>query len=394
MKMKFLLCGVLLATCSIARAQSTELQAEALKGGPDIINRLHQREWVRLHEDGKVYGRVVVIENKGNLSGRVDNNVILSRDGKIVQQTKSGTDGWFELEGVEPGTYALQAVGEYSFATFALHVLPADASHLASSLDVYTTTIGNKVRDLLISSMVPTELQVGKDQYYRSHSHDPIAVSRQFNRDHQVKLQDGNLIGRVSRPGWSFNEQDLSGTIAHVLKGGDVVQKAQVDKDGYYKIEGLSPGIYDMLVAGVDGYAAFKFEAVSEFSAEETHVTSKSNDVHLVSTGSDLTKFVSMVQSDCLNCELVSQADVLPTATVAEGAVAGECDTCGVVESVGGGSAPCCGGGYAGGGGGGGGGGFFGGGGMLGLASTAGGVVALATRGGGRTPPPPTIIAP
>lgn len=392
MKIKYLLCGVLLATCTIAQAQSTERATEG--GNAEMINRLHQREWVRLHEDGKVYGRVVVIENKGNLSGRIDNSVILSRDGKIVQQTKSGTDGWFELEGVQPGTYALQAAGEYTFATFALHVLPADASHLASSLDVYTTTIGNKVRDLLISSMVPTELQVGKDQYYRSHSPDPIADTRQFNRDHQVKLQDGNLIGRVSRPGWSYNEQDLSGTIAHVLKGGEVVHKAQVDKDGYYKIEGLQPGIYDMVVAGVDGYAAFKFEAVNEYDAQETQVTSNSNDVHLVSTAAKSAKLVSMVQSDCLNCELVSQTDVFPTAAVSEGAVTGECDTCGVVQSCGGGGSPCCGGGYAGGGGGGGGGGGFAGGGMLGLASTAGGVVALATRGGGRTPPPPTIIAP
>ncbi|MBX3422337.1 MAG: hypothetical protein KF752_12360 [Pirellulaceae bacterium] len=387
MNLKYLLCGVLLAAGSSLYAQANE-RPVAIES-VDMINRLHQREWVRLQEDGKIVGRIVVIESPDTLRGRIDNKIVLSRDGKIVFETVSGTDGWFQIEGVDPGSYALQAIGDYTFATFALHILPADAGHLASTLDVYTTTIGNKVRELMVSSMVPADLTVGEDQYYRTHKIDPIATQRQFNRDHQVKLQDGDLIGRVSRPGWSYSEQDLSGSVAHIIKGGEVLDKALVDKDGFYKFADVAPGVYDMLVAGPDGFAAFKFQAVDDDIASEVKQASNQSEVHLVAANA-----ANMVAADTLNTELVHQSDVFPAAS--EGViVGGPCESCGIVEAYGAGGSPCSGGGFAGGGGccGGGGGGLFAGGGLLGAAGLATGIVALASSGGS-TPPPPTVIAP
>ena len=47
-----------------------------------------------------------------------------------------------------------------------------------------------------------------------------------------------------------FAEQDLSGSVAQVVRSGQVVAQAMVTRDGNYRIEGLEPGIYDMVISG------------------------------------------------------------------------------------------------------------------------------------------------
>jgi uncharacterized membrane protein YgcG len=353
MRLKAVVCGLILAAAPMLNAQD--------KSVPSLINQLHQREWVRLEADGRVHGRVVVIEASDRIAGRIDNKVLLSKEGKIVYETKTGTDGVFEIKGVAPGTYALQTVGDYTFAAFAIHIMPADANHLGSSLDVYASTIGDKARQLIAKATVPSDLEIGEDVYYRSYAKDPIANERRFSKNHQVTLQDGHLVGRVSRPGWSFAEQDLSDSVVRILKSGKIVAQTEVDKDGNYKVEKLEPGIYDLLVAGGDGFAAFMFEAVNPVKDPEAQASLKSDAGRLVST--------NLVASDCLGCELIHQPEMsccapppMATEVVAD---------CGCAPMTGGG---CCGGGGFGGGfgGGGAGGGGGGAGGIAGLAGIAG----------------------
>lgn len=361
--MRFRILSALLAL--IVAPQLLVAQDDSSSHKLSLINQLHQREWVRLDASGAVHGRVVVIESSERVAGRIDNKVILSRNGKILYETKSGSDGIFEIKGVAPGAYALQTVGDYTFAAFAIHILPASAEHLGSTLDVYASTIGDKARELLANAAVPADLELGQDVYYRNFDKDPIALDRQFSKNHQVTLRNGSLVGRVSRPGWSFAEQDLSDSVVKVLRSGEVIAQAAVDKDGYYKVEDLSAGIYDLLVAGGDGFAAFKFEAVEPIKAQQA---SKSQDgVQFVSA--------NLVSSDCLSCELIQQPEVAvyaPAPVVGEVVDAG-CG-CGLAPMTGGG---CCGGGGFGGGGLGGRLGGFGGG-AGGLAGGAGGIAGLA----------------
>lgn len=391
MKLQTSLFALLLACCASAYTHGQE----AIEvGNASLINSLYQREWVRQDANGGISGRVVLIERSGNTVGSMDNKVVLAKDGVIAYEAKTQNDGTFEFSNVAPGAYALQASGDYTLAAFALHVLPASAEHLASSIDVFATTVGSKVREILAGNIIPADLEVGADDYYRSHSQDPIADERTFNRDHRVLLQNGDLIGRVSRPGWTFAEQDLSGSVAQVVRSGQVVAQAMVTRDGNYRIEGLEPGIYDMVISGSDGFAAFRFQAVSDLEPQE-NLASASSQAMLVSA-----RLVNTVAADSLNSELIHQSDVYASPMPVDAGIVGLDGDCGMLESgCGTGVAPCCGGGFAGGGGfggGGGGGGFgggFGGGGLLGLGGLAGGIVALATSGGG-TPPPPTPVAP
>ena len=200
---------------------------------------------------------------------------------------------------MEPGTYALVVKSDDVFSTYALHVL-SNSEHLRSTLSIYAATLNPQRADELIAeTWVPSEKK--SDNYYRSFQEDPIASTRKFNDSHRVRLQGNDLVGRVSRPGWSFAEQDLSGTVAQVLKAGKVVGTAAVGKDGYFKVSNVQPGIYDLFVGGDDGIAVVGFQAVSE--ADKT-VSNESNNPLLVSAQSEV--------SDCLCCELVQPTDIAP----------------------------------------------------------------------------------
>lgn len=378
-KLNFLLVAAMLSAPALAQEVLPVLDSET----PELINELHQREWVRLDENGMISGRLLVIGEEGS-TPRVAANVIISRDGETIQATKSDIGGVFEFEGLEPGTYALQVTGDLTFAAYALHVLPSSNEHLSSQLEVLASVVpAARVKELIGSDLLPSWKE-DEQEYYRSHEKDPIADSRRFNESHRIALRDGDLVGRVSRPGWDFADQDLTGTIAQLVREGDVVSKVAVGEDGFFRFDNVSPGIYDMFVSGDDGFAVVAFEAVMP----QESVASKDGKVSFVSTQVGMS-------TDCLCCEMIQQPEITCCEPIIEEIVVDSCNTCGVdpcgcgevlVEDPGlqGGGFGYGGYGYGGfgggfGGGAGGGGGYAGGaGGIGGLAGAAGLAVGIA----------------
>lgn len=387
------LAALLAGIGSFVQAQAPEVISvleEAGNSAPDMINLLHQREWVRLDESGKISGKLSILTAKGEAEGRVGAKIVVSRDGKAILETMSDVDGSFVLEGLKPGAYAIQSRGDYTFAAYALHVLPADAKHLSTDLEMYASVISaQKATELINTLMVPADLEASEDVYYREFSTDPLAEKREFNKSHKVALRDGALVGRVSRPGWTYSEQDLTGTMAQIVREGEVIAKTPVSKDGYYRVENLEPGVYDLFVSGDDGFAVLAFEAVQPSEP----LAAKAAGAHLVSTQ------VGMA-SDCLCCEMIYQPEVTAcnSCEIAQAPVINECDTCaaGLVDAApvmgggfagpggfGGGFGGGAGGGFGGGAGGGGFGGGAGGlGGLLGVAGLAVGITALSNDDG------------
>lgn len=382
--MRKFVCLMLVAISCNAYGQE-ELRSvvdQPVSTGSEHINFLHQREWVRLSADGSIAGKLSVLSPSGETEGRIGAKVIVSRDGKAFTETSTDERGAFTLTGLKPGTYAIQCRGDYTFAAYALHVLPADAAHLTTDLEIYASVIPEaRASELLAGDLVPADLQAESSAYYRNFDKDPIADERKFNNTHKVVLRNGTLVGRVSRPGWTFGEQDLTGTIAQIVQDGKVIGKTSVNKDGYYEIQNVEPGVYDLFVNGDDGFAVLSFEAV----AGNEPVASKSGSIRMVSAQ------IGMA-SDCLCCEMIQAPELNACSTCAPIApppmpiveeIVAIGEPCGLpVDSCGCGAAPVCGGGYAGGFGGGGGGGFGGGlggiGGLLGVAGLAVGVAALA----------------
>lgn len=382
--------GILHATGNSASAQEAIVpNAPVSVSKPDFINTLQQRQWVTLKADGVLEGQINGLGASGELESLADVAVSLMLDGKQVALTTTDSEGAFALAGVAPGTYAFVAKSESVFSAYALHVLAA-GENLQTSLIVYAANLGQeKTRELVDDHWVPNASETSN--YYRNHDEDPLAESRKFNDSHRIELQNGNLVGRVSRPGWAYSEQDLSGSLARVFKNGEVIGTAPVAKDGYFTIAGVEPGVYDLFVGGDDGIAVVGFQAIAGQSAAQ-QATEES--AVLVSAQAGC--------CDTLCCEMVQPVEIVPPA-IQESIVMNEPGCCGDVIGdpvLGGGFASPGGygggGGFGGGGGGGGVGGGMGGhgiGGLLGIAGLAVGIAAL-SQDDDFNPVPATNIVP
>lgn len=389
------------AACSVlglcGAAQELVPLGEPTEPHIDLINALQQREWVSLNADGALTGKVNAFGADGELTGSSGATVTLALEGKQVSQSTSDSSGGFTFDRVAPGTYALVVKSDEVFSTYALHVLES-GEHLNSTLSIYAAKMNPKRADQLIAeTWVPTA--DNSTNYYRSFQKDPIAETRKFNDSYRVRLQGSDLVGRVSRPGWSFTEQDLSGSVAQVLKNGQVVGTAAVAKDGFFKVANVKPGVYDLFVGGDDGIAVVGFEAIA--MDDKTVANSKENPL-LVAAQTEV--------SNTLCCELVQPSDIAPQVITQDPIVMDPGapiigDPMMVDPGIGG---PMMGGGFGGPGGfaggsgggfgggfGGGGGGFGGGGfgGLLGIAGLAVGVAAL-SEDDNFNPQSATVIVP
>lgn len=376
----------------------------------NYLNSHHQREWIRLGDDGSVSGSIKTLNSEGIAEPRPLAKILISLDGKPIQETTADELGNFKLENISPGSYALQCRGDQTIAAYAIHVLPASETHLETEVEVFACAISNsKAADLVQSNQIPVELLSSEDLYYRSFETDPIAQGRKSNPSHQILLEDGDLVGRVSRPGWKFEEQNLEGTIAKICIGDQVVATTAVDRDGYYRFVDLAPGTYNLLVTGDDGFAALAFEAIDATEIEPTNDGVLEDGSKLIST---------RLRKPCkrLCCELISQPEFNACSTCQPVAAAPACGCgtdpcgCGVTDpsiagledpslftpGFGGGYAGGFGGGFGGGAGGGGGGigGLGGAGGLLGIAGLAAGITALASDDDGFNANQATIVSP
>ena len=347
---------------------------------PAFIDSLYVNQWIALNSNGGISGKLVGLDSTGTAAPRPAVEVVLVQNGKPVTGTTTDADGGFTLQGLVPGTFTFVAKSDFTFATFGLNVLPA-ASGSPSSLNVCASTIPyGQAFQIISESWVPGSNMVGGSKF----ESDPLGSDRGMVTTTKVNLQNGDLVGRVSRAGLPLNDQDLSGNVAHVFQGGRKVADAPVGRDGSYRIKSLAAGVYDLIIVGKNGTAAVGFEAV-----DSKAVTSTS------SVGA--TRLVALeVPVDSLNIELADTTDLPPGQVpppVIEEFVGPPMEMGGPI--VGGGFAGPGGGGFGGGAGGGGGGGIGGGGigGLLGIAGLAVGVAALADDDE-FTPGQATIVVP
>lgn len=333
------------------------------------LNSSQVNQWVSLNASKSITGKLVAFGEEGEILPRSAVEVSLVLSGKTVSRATTGSEGTFQFSNIAPGTYNFVAKSEYSFATFGIHVLPV-GSGSPSSFEACASTVSSaSVRQLLRDSWVPKESDAPV-----VFEKDPLAGKRIISSSPKVLLQNGDLLGQVSLPGIAISEQDLTGNVAHIFKGGQSIFAAPVGRDGKFRIIGLEAGVYDLAVVGEDGTAVIGFEAVG---AKPIARHSSIGKTHFVSR---------QEMANVLSVELAapSEFDLGPEEVPAELQEPGSLNG-GFAPFMGGGfSTPGIaggsglgGGGLGGGGGGIGGGGLGGIGGLLGIAGLAVGVAAL-----------------
>jgi hypothetical protein len=286
---------LLMGSASVAQESlpSAPVVVETATTANDLLNQTFSTEWISLDPQGGVSGRVGALDVAGGWVPKPGVLASINVNGKVIAATSSDAEGNFYFPKVQPGTYGFTAKSDYSFAAFAIHVYPA-GTPLPTTLQVAATRVpAAQARQIIRQNWVPGDYE----NYYRYQPLDPLGGNRQVAEGNKVRLVDGSLNGRVSRPGWSYGEQDLSGNVAHILTSGTVVTTAPVQKDGTFQVKNLDAGVYDLIVVGRDGVAAIGFEAVGP-----QPLARNAADVHFVSAA---------VQVDTLNIELINPSDAL-----------------------------------------------------------------------------------
>ena len=94
------LAALIAGNCGYANSQTPEIVSvpvlEVTSTSPNMINALHQHEWVRLDDNGMILGTLSVLNEDGQSEGRVGAKVVISRDGRAVLETISDEGGRFD----------------------------------------------------------------------------------------------------------------------------------------------------------------------------------------------------------------------------------------------------------------------------------------------------------
>ena len=83
------------------------------------VARVHA---VALNSSGAIEGRVASMDAQGT-QGISDLSVYFMKDGKVVQETSTSSDGSFRVEGLSEGNYSFVASGENGFTAYGVKVV-------------------------------------------------------------------------------------------------------------------------------------------------------------------------------------------------------------------------------------------------------------------------------
>ncbi len=215
---------------------------------------------ITINEDGEVQGRVASINHKSKAAiGLAESAVYFIQDGEVVKKESTNADGTFVVEGLKPGVYSFAAVGEFSFATCGVNVVKSDGKD--SYLEVAAISPNVAAVQEIIENELPTAV---RNDIKKNFSGDGPANVLGSNR---VELDGDVLAGQVVS---LFADKLSSPTQAHLFKGNAKVKEFAVNSDGEFEVDGISPGVYDIVITSPQGVAAVSFEAVASMDEELT----------------------------------------------------------------------------------------------------------------------------
>lgn len=273
--------------------------------GDERLSETLRSHWITTNKEGNIEGRISAIEpSQSSLVPIEQLDVTLLRKGEKVGTASTDNDGQFLLEDVEPGIYTLVAAGQNGFLAYGVHVLPSleefDILDLESNNggplpQLHPDPIENKrayyvshfgipadaviQEDLQIdAAAVPPEfttlerisqnylpgaaaLTLGKDVDDMKAIEKSIEIRKGF----QFPLaEDGSFHGRIQPIATEDGKLTKLREMNLFLIQDDLeVARVPVEENGRFKIEDVDPGVYSIVAAGQDGFAALSVELVS-----------------------------------------------------------------------------------------------------------------------------------
>ena len=217
------------------------------------------------NEVGEVVGQVAVYNPSQIRTGLRNLSVYFVQDGKIVEETRTDRNGGFKVAGLRDGVYSLIAAGDAGFAVVGLNVVSDVPLTQAEVFEVTAATPEFRTIKRLLAEFASSDLanKIAGDLTPDAADQDVAASSRVW------LTEDGRINGRVISL-----TQDLSGsTSVAFIKGDQVVAEAKAGQDGIFQVEGLSPGVYDVIATGPNGVSVVSVQAVEEGAVKEVYTS-------------------------------------------------------------------------------------------------------------------------
>ena len=286
------------------KAITVRLSAEALAQiGQDDEKPLTETlraHWVAANDEGNLDGRISSIDAEQSTSTPIEQlDVTLLQKGQKIRIASTNENGKFVLKDVEPGVYTLVAAGQNGFLAYGVHVLPKLEDFDVLDLDSDATppaTLAEK-RAYYVShfgipadAIVQEELQIDAacvppefstlQRISRNYLPSATAFGMGTDTDDQQAISkatdilggfqfpltaEGNFNGRIQPIATEDGEPaELSDMNMFLVQDDLEVARVAVEKNGKFEIEDVEPGVYSLIAAGTDGFAAMSLELVAK----------------------------------------------------------------------------------------------------------------------------------
>ncbi len=259
-----------------------------------------QAHWITTNNEGNLEGRISAIDPTQSITIPIEKlSVSLLQKGQKIRKTTTGNDGRFTMEDVEPGVYTLVGAGQSGFLAYGIHVLPkleqVDQTDRNTQLDqselkaYYVSHLGVPQDVVVVDELqidaaaVPPEfssLQRISQNYLPSSS--AFGIVRDLD---DVKATEkgaeitggfkyplsatGGLEGRIQPIATSDGEPaKLSEMNIFLIQDDIEAARVTVEENGKFAVEGVEPGVYSLIAAGKDGFAAMSLELVPSVDAD------------------------------------------------------------------------------------------------------------------------------
>jgi len=250
------------------------------------LRRTIRSHWVRPNADGDVSGRISALELKSSIP--LDQlQVSLVKDGNKLYTGQTDSEGMFTFSDVAPDIYTLIAAGKNGFMAYGIEVVPRpdngalelDFGQHEAAKKAYYTKLG-----LPVGAVVQDDLQI-----------DAAAVPPTFNTMQRLTQsflpeaglfsadvksignaeelaggfqyalsEDGSFKGKLQPIGTvDGGAQSLLGMNIFLIQDDNQIGRVPVEENGNFELKDVEPGVYAIVAAGKDGFAALSMELVA-----------------------------------------------------------------------------------------------------------------------------------
>lgn len=214
------------------------------------LGETYRRHTVSMNDQGQISGRVWLVDSASNSkNGLGDSKVFFMQGETVVAQVYTDPDGTFDVSGLSPGAYSFVVSNVEGVAAYGVNIVEDGFDGMMDVVVVSRNAkrvqkIIEEGRNAGVAEKLTSELVMGSNT---------------------ATLINGELEGRIYA---SYQGVDFSDSKVRIYDAeSKLVNEVVTDASGHFVVTNMTPGYYEFVSEGPQGFAAFGFEAVNSGAA-------------------------------------------------------------------------------------------------------------------------------